>query len=894
MILNEEDVTFKLERKLFSIIIYLYNCNLHIEEAIDSIINQTIGFEENVQLILIDDGSDDDTYQIALKYENKFPNNILLISQDRLGVANAYNIGLKYAESNYLNFMESFDYLDLNALSEVKKVFSKQNVSVILLPILIFSKNNSKIVRKANGSVDLSKDPTKYYQRIYSTFFKKDIIGDTNFDSRLVFGEDTVFLNKILLKTKKYWVINSNTYYNFRKRNKISEKMKSDKQFYITRLNYFLKELIDYSIGHYGKIEEFIKILILKELVKLLLNKNILELLSEKEVNEFFSRIKYILSFFELKEISDIINYYSTSGFLIGVKNEDITLENIKHNKPSDSLKVERINNDIVLLSNNFIIDNLSKRKLFLDFVNLREDVLSFSGFFKSTLNKDNIYVSAIKEYSNGDIEIFDATFFDYSTRSTVHMMNFDWEYIFNFDLSVPIYNKQEVSSIKLIVYYNKDGKKIPIDTKIRFRKYCNISYSSHYYVKDNRIVMFNGKFNIMPYSYINMVSYELRGLLKIIVDRKAFFMQAMLFRIIYLILYPYMKNKEIWIIMDRKDAADDNGEHFYKYALKQEDGIKKFFSIFKDADDYGRLKRTYGNVLAFESLKHRFFYTFAKKLISSQGSEFVLNPFRHKTFSLTAGISNVDFYFLQHGIIKDNMSSWLRKYDRNPKLIVTSTQLEYESLFDEGYNYGDNVITLLGLPRYDNLTNEGYKKQIVIMPSWRNFLTDEKSVLNSEYYHRFNSLINNKQLINHAKEKSYEIIFRPHPELVKYLNLFEKNDYVKIDQFKKYQVVFNESAILVTDYSSIFFDFSYLKKPLIYYQYGNDYHFDSENGYFQYETMGFGPVIKEEDELVSKLIEYMDTGCVMEDIYKERVDKFFKYHDRNNSKRCYDWIITH
>ena len=116
MILNEEDVTFKLERKLFSIIIYLYNCNLHIEEAIDSIINQTIGFEENVQLILIDDGSDDDTYQIALKYENKFPNNILLISQDRLGVANAYNIGLKYAESNYLNFMESFDYLDLKHL----------------------------------------------------------------------------------------------------------------------------------------------------------------------------------------------------------------------------------------------------------------------------------------------------------------------------------------------------------------------------------------------------------------------------------------------------------------------------------------------------------------------------------------------------------------------------------------------------------------------------------------------------------------------------------------------------------------------------------------------------------------------------------------------------------
>ena len=49
---------------------------------------------------------------------------------------------------------------------------------------------------------------------------------------------------------------------------------------------------------------------------------------------------------------------------------------------------------------------------------------------------------------------------------------------------------------------------------------------------------------------------------------------------------------------MDRKEAADDNAEHFYKYALKQNDGIKKFYSIFKDSDDYPRLAENYGNIL--------------------------------------------------------------------------------------------------------------------------------------------------------------------------------------------------------------------------------------------------------------------------------------------------------
>ena len=811
-----------------------------------------------------------------------------------MGVANAFNRGLRYATGDYINFMESFDYIDLNALKEIKKGFSRFNTSVISLPVTVFNENGARVRRKKRGFIDLLELPNFYFTYIYSTFFKREIISDITFDSRLVSSSDFAFLCKVLIKSKNYAIIQTNARYYFRRRKRVPSELRLEKEFYISKLNYLLKEIIDYSVEKYNEVDYFIKIIVLKELIKLIKNKDIQNLLSENELNDFFDTLKYILSFFEVEEISEIFDYYTNSGFFIAVKNGDITIENLKSNNPSDSLKVVSKENNVVLLSNDWVIEDLGERHVHLDFVTLRDDVLSFSGFIKSILNKDNISISAIKEYGDGEVEVINATFYDYPTRSTTSMMNFDWQYVYNFDLAIPLRNKDEISRIKLLVYYYDGNKNIPIDCEIHFRKYCNMSYASHYYVKDGRIVMFDGKFNIMPYSYSKMFRYEIRGLLKILMDHDSFFMHAVFFRIVHLIFYPFMRNKEIWMIMDRKDAADDNAEHFYKYALKQNDGIKKFYSIFKDSDDYPRLAENYGNILPFESIKHRFYYIFTDKLISSQGSEFYLNPFRNKRFYLTAGITNTDFYFLQHGIIKDNMSSWLRKYDRNPKLIVTSTQLEYESLFDEGYNYGDKVITLLGLPRYDNLNNQGYKKQIVIMPSWRNFLKDEKSLLGSEYFKRFNSLINNERLIEYAKEKGYEIVFKPHPELVRYLELFDKNDYVQIDQFKKYQVVFNESALLVTDYSSIFFDFSYLKKPLIYYQYGNDYHYDSENGYFQYETMGFGPVIKEENELIDKLIEYMDSGCLMEDKYKERVDKFFKYHDHNNSKRCYDWIFTH
>ena len=66
-----------------------YNVEKYLNEAIDSIINQTIGFEENVQLIIVDDGSIDKSKDIAKAYAEKYPNNILFLSKENGGQASA-------------------------------------------------------------------------------------------------------------------------------------------------------------------------------------------------------------------------------------------------------------------------------------------------------------------------------------------------------------------------------------------------------------------------------------------------------------------------------------------------------------------------------------------------------------------------------------------------------------------------------------------------------------------------------------------------------------------------------------------------------------------------------------------------------------------------------------
>lgn len=96
---------------------------------------------------------------------------------------------------------------------------------------------------------------------------------------------------------------------------------------------------------------------------------------------------------------------------------------------------------------------------------------------------------------------------------------------------------------------------------------------------------------------------------------------------------------------------------------------------------------------------------------------------------------------------------------------------------------------------------------------------------------------------------------------------------------------------MLITDYSSVAFDFAYIEKPVIYYQYGNDYHFDVDSAYFKYDTMGFGPISTTHEEIKNEIIAMVLNECEMEETYKKRASDFFKFRDRENSKRVYGAI---
>jgi CDP-glycerol glycerophosphotransferase (TagB/SpsB family) len=267
-------------------------------------------------------------------------------------------------------------------------------------------------------------------------------------------------------------------------------------------------------------------------------------------------------------------------------------------------------------------------------------------------------------------------------------------------------------------------------------------------------------------------------------------------------------------------------------------------------------------------------------------------------------------FVFLQHGVIKDDLSRWLNRFNKNIDIFVVSTQKEYESVLECNYGYTEKQFKLTGLPRYDYLYDDSNNKNVItIMPTWRQYLVGNYDLLNdtrvvldnfdkTAYCLMYKRLFNDSRLFRALKENGYEIQLMLHPAMPREcITYFGISDEVKILNLNTcYRDIYAMSKMVITDYSSAVFDFAYLKKPILYYQADKDEFFSGKHiydkGYFDYETDGFGEVAYDVEKLVDLIIEYINNGCVLKEKYLKRINNTFYYHDKNNCARVYEQLL--
>lgn len=177
----------------FSIIVPVYNAEAFLEECIESVINQSIGFKENVQLILVNDGSKDNSGKMCEKYFQRFPENIIYIDKENGGVASARNIGMEKIEGEYTAFLDSDDYYSQTMLENVYRFFKQKedvfDVCVCRMEHVgdFYGKEHALNWRFENGNqvIDLEVNPEYVQSAIGNSVFRSEAIRDVRFDGSL-------------------------------------------------------------------------------------------------------------------------------------------------------------------------------------------------------------------------------------------------------------------------------------------------------------------------------------------------------------------------------------------------------------------------------------------------------------------------------------------------------------------------------------------------------------------------------------------------------------------------------------------------------------------------------------------------------------------------------------
>ena len=886
----------------FSIIVSVYNADPYIDEAVCSLLNQSIGFTDNIQVIFVNDASTDGSLEKIQFYKNKYPDNIFYINKTtNEGLALARLSGVAKAKGELVNFFDPDDTLSRETLENVYNFYKKNKdiADVFSIPMFMFGDLSGPHIlnyKFAKGSrvIDLTEEPDMIQLSLASSFTKLDLIKYMDADPGLVTAEDARELIKLLSIKKKLGVIKE-ARYNYRRREGSSvTTAKMKKNWY----DYYLDNFVLYSFEYFNKkgekLPKFAQKTIFYDLTAKIKQANIPPTaLSKQEILNYQRKLSQCISLFD----NDIIYYekllqFEYKDFCLFTKN---ILE--KGRCPS----ILETENDILINYGEGFNYSLRKLQIKINFLHINKNkiIIDFESYFPKWL-KENNTIELIARLGN---KIYKSINLDHHRAVFSASLQIGKWHSFRICIDKNELDIDRCTTNSILSFYLVLNKKeLPL-TRIKYGQFAPITEKirKSFYVKDG-ILIKRHKLGI-SFSKTNTIKSIISELqFDIALIKKEHFrgIKWATRRIVAKVFKKFFKTN-IWLFMEKSDKAGDNAEVLFKYISNNQNknGITPIFVINK-GKDYSRIK-SIGKTVPYLSNQHKFLHLIAKHTISSYSHAEISSPFFKNTHFVCDLLQDNKIVFLQHGIIQNDVSQQLNRNLKNYSLFLTSSAREQKSIIQGNYGYKDGEIVLTGLPRYDNLI-DCRKKIISIMPTFRRNLVGNinpktstyKKISNfedTEYFIRYNSLISSEHFLKKLNDYGYKLQFILHPVFQIYSDLFISVDpNVSIVTNADYSKVFSESSLIITDYSSIAFDFAYLKKPVIYYQFDELQHY--EKGYFTYTKDGFGEVTSTQKELENLIFSYLENNCIMKEEYIKRVNDFFAFHDRNNCLRVYNEII--
>lgn len=188
-----------------SIIVPVYNVEKYIDKCLSSLVNQTLN---DIEIIIVNDGSIDNSEQIILKYKEKYPSKIVYLKKENGGLSDARNFGMPYAKGDYIAFLDSDDYVELDTYEKLYNRAIQTDADMVECDF--YWEYSDKKIHDTSANY---KDESDMYANArvvaWNKLYKKDLIINSGikFPKGLRY-EDLEFFYKILPQLKKIELIN--------------------------------------------------------------------------------------------------------------------------------------------------------------------------------------------------------------------------------------------------------------------------------------------------------------------------------------------------------------------------------------------------------------------------------------------------------------------------------------------------------------------------------------------------------------------------------------------------------------------------------------------------------------------------------------------------------------
>lgn len=820
----------------YTVVTAVYNTDQYLDTYFKSLTRQSLDFKKHIRLILVDDGSVDGSADIIKKWQKEYPENITYIYQQNQGAAAARSAGLIYADSAWVTFIDSDDFVHPNYFYYVDENLKKHaayNVKMLSCREIIYNEAIKKYCDTRPFRIYFENDVSilphndlkdKIQLSVASAFFslneirrqKISFVEDANWGT----FEDAYFVLQYLSKTMDgHCLFCRSPRYYYRKRNAktsyIDQAVVNEK-YYIDVIQDAYIKILELYKSEFGIIPKFVQNSILYDLswkIKgAVQSPQILSFLPSHKQQQFLSLCDQTLAYID----DELILSFPAD------------LSNFDHFLQIGSLAC-------------FKKRNIHSSFVYIDRYDHAKNLIRLRCFGSSFAEKI--------------IEVCD-----------------------------------ELKSVPII--YKKTIRRNILDRIFIYEQHIWVSLPD------------TGK-----------LSFSLAGeRLKLVLGGEKY--EALSAKQILEYFGEELKGKAIsnslapWVFMDRDVQADDNAEHLYRYILKTYPEREIYFALRKSSHDWDRLKAEGFKLLDFGSRRYLSLMGKASKLISSHMDNIIM---RYRPGILTGK----HFVCLQHGITKDDLSQWLNA--KNISLFITATENEYQSIVHDGSPYflSAKEVVKTGFPRHDRLmelaltASPAAAKSILIIPTWRSYLlgpTKAKTqdhillpeFIDSLYFKSWVGLLRSADFLSLVQQHGYSVNFFPHFNMHYYFNALSLDPAIKILSHKTIngmQSLLLSNNLLITDYSSVAFDFAYLQRPILYYQFDEDEFYKGNHpytkGYFDYRKDGFGPVAKEREDLIHEISSLLERDCETLAEYRDRIEKTFPLKDGKNCERVYRSILS-